>query len=61
MKEGKSPFYEKADRYLHVGISENMVFPVHLDEEAEILYCLEGSLQVTVMEQTKEVEGAAAP
>ncbi|HJB92010.1 MAG TPA: AraC family transcriptional regulator [Candidatus Eisenbergiella merdavium] len=56
MKEGKSPFYEKADRYLHVGISENMVFPVHLHEEAEILYCLEGSLQVTVMDQTKEVE-----
>lgn len=37
----ESPFYEKAGRYLHAGISENMTFPVHLQEEMEIIYCLE--------------------
>ena len=52
----ESPFYEKAGRYLHAGISENMTFPVHLQEEMEIIYCLEGSLQATVMNQVREVE-----
>ena len=51
----ESPFYEKAGRYLHAGISENMTFPVHLQEEMEIIYCLEGSLQATVMNQVREV------
>ena len=27
-RETESPFYEKAGRYLHAGIAENMVFPV---------------------------------
>ena len=55
-KAMESPFYEKAGRYLHAGISENMTFPVHLQEEMEIIYCLEGSLQATVMNQVREVE-----
>ena len=60
-RETESPFYEKAGRYLHAGIAENMVFPVHLHEEAEIIYCLEGSLQTTVANQVREVaEGECA-
>ena len=54
-KETESPFYEKAGRYLYAGITENMVFPVHLHEEAEIIYCLEGSLEAAVADQAGEV------
>ena len=52
----ESPFYEKAGRYLHAGISENMIFPAHLQEEVEIICCLEGNIQATVMSQVREVE-----
>ena len=47
-----NPFYEKRSGKLQIGVSDNMNFPAHLHDDVEVLYCLEGGVQVSVMGET---------
>ena len=43
-----NPFYEKRSGKRQIGVSDNMNFPAHLHDDVEVLYCLEGGVQVSV-------------
>jgi AraC-like DNA-binding protein len=54
------PFYE-AHRsgemnFFSAGISDNMVFPPHLHSYVELIYVIEGSISVTINENTKNLQ-----
>lgn len=43
-----NPFYEKKERKLQIGISNGLTFPEHLHDQVELLYVLEGQVEVTI-------------
>lgn len=49
------PFYEDLKRQFQCHIAEGLTFPAHLHSEVEILFVMDGSLEVTVQGQTREI------
>lgn len=43
-----NPFYEQREGKLQVGITHNITFPEHLHNHVEMLYVLEGTIEVSI-------------
>lgn len=43
-----NPFYEKKERKLQIGTTNGLTFPEHLHDQVELLYVLEGQIEVTI-------------
>ena len=49
------PFYEDKQDEFRCTLIQDITFPAHLHSAVELIYLLEGSLEVTVQNQTKRI------